>query len=288
MHHPGTHPELARWVAGLVARLRGELEARLGLELPSPLHVHLAPTDRHFEETVRALAGGRSPPAWAQAVAIPRAPALVIRLRGLQPAGSGSLATVLGHELAHAALWAVGPELPRWFEEGIAQWAAGERLEPLVRNRLAGMARGGTLPALQELERDFPPHAPEAQLAYQVALAFVDWLAERGGPERLRAVLGRAAAGAPFARAFEEVFGAPPRGYELVFREQLAAGFRWWVELARLEAVLALAALLAIAAFVRHRRRRRRLLAQMEQAERPPVQGGPAAREEQPQSPCPR
>jgi hypothetical protein len=275
IHHTQSDAGRAEATADLLAKVQAQVEAQLGLRVPLPIDVHLAPSERHFKDTMQALAGTQAP-AWAQAVALPHASAVVIKARTLTVVGGDSLEQVLAHELAHMAMWGVSRELPRWANEGLAMWAAGQTLGPRELNGIARMAKLNLLPELVELEANFPPHAAEAQLAYQLSFAYCAWLAETYGDAGLRSVLRRVDRGATFSSAFERGLGVPLRGTELVFRGRLAERYRLWMDVVSTEALFAFAALLVIAAFVRHRIRRRRLLQQMDEDEA--FEGGPHLR----------
>ncbi len=247
----------------LIDRLRSHVERRLGLPVPLPLEVVLAPTRRHFDRAVRTLTHGATPPTWSQAVAIPAASTIVIRARTLRATGGDRLEQVLAHELAHMSLWRTGDRLPQWAEEGLAMWVANERPSPHAFNTLARMAKLDTLPSLRELEHDFPEHTAQAQLAYALSAAFIDWVAKTYGAEKLGRMLALLDRGLAFEAAFERGCGAPLRGSEIVFRRWLAARYRLWRDVFTTEGLLALGALLTVLAFVRYRLRRRRWLRAM-------------------------
>ncbi|RME74032.1 MAG: hypothetical protein D6776_05980, partial [Planctomycetota bacterium] len=217
--------------------------------------------------------GGRDPPRWAIAVAIARAGAVVIHGPRLRAAAPMELDRTLAHELAHLALWRVERELPRWANEGLAQWAAREPIDPSVRNALARLARLGTLPDLSSYATSFPAHGEGAQLVYALAHAFIAWVAETYGEAGLRRWLRLLDEGLPPAVAFERGLGVPLRGAELVFRGRLAAQYNPWRDLASTEGLFIFMALLVLLAFARYRWRRRRLLAAMD-AESPPEETG--------------
>ncbi|MCU0626881.1 MAG: hypothetical protein MUF21_10430, partial [Gemmatimonadaceae bacterium] len=92
--------------------------------LPRPrarVLVMIAPDARTFRRWL-----GPGVPEWGAAVAIPSQSRVVVQGRA---AGStaGDPRVMLRHELAHLALHeALGELPPRWFDEGYAQYAAGE------------------------------------------------------------------------------------------------------------------------------------------------------------------
>jgi hypothetical protein len=265
-------------VAALVAADGRDVAARLGEPLPARLEVWLAENDAAFDRALARLAGGPPAPAWALAVAIPERDAIVIRAARLEVGTPNDIAVTLRHELAHLALWRAGPGLPRWLDEGLAEWASARRLTAGERNALGALARSGALPSLtQDLARDFPPHAERAQTAYLESLAFVDALARDFGEPSVRRLVAELEAGAPLPRAFERAFDAPLAGYETSFRAELARSYSVWQEIYERGSLFTLAALLVIIAFARTWLRRRRALRAMEEAERPPEPPAPPA-----------
>lgn len=93
---------------------------------------------------------------------------------------------VLEHETTHACLAMLG-EWPSWLHEGMAQRLSGEVLAPAMRAKLAGLARGGKLPKLEELRQGWSHLDSEhATLAYALALAAVDALYDNFGSDGVR------------------------------------------------------------------------------------------------------
>jgi hypothetical protein len=259
----------ARRAAAETREISDDIERRIGVAPPAPLDVHIAENDAAFNRIVGALAAGAEPPAWALAVAIPGAKAVVIRASRLQILTWNDLRPTLAHELAHLALGRVGP-IPRWFNEGLAEWAAGRRLSQEERTLLERLAHSGDLPSLEDLARSFPPHAAEAQVSYLVSLAFVESLADDLGARTVPELVRRIEAGEPFDRAFERAFDAPLRGYELTWRVRMAERYSLARDLWERASLLTVAAILVICAFIRYLFKRRKLLQSM-----PDLDSGP-------------
>jgi hypothetical protein len=256
---------LARGVRALFAESRALVEQRLGVSLGSPPPVLiLAPSDPEFARLHRELAG-HDPDEWALAVAITARRTVIVRANRIGQ-GSNFLAPTLRHELAHLALARVRVGLPRWFEEGTAEYATGEVLSRSEELDLAGGARFGALPPIDELAVSFPAHSDRAQRAYRLSLSFVRWIDERSKPEGLPALLKELARGATLDEAVERGTGLKLADAERAWHEELArkhsipeallhsSGF-WW----------GLVSLLAIVAAVRQRFIARRLARKMEQ-----------------------
>ncbi|MCB1019504.1 MAG: tetratricopeptide repeat protein [Acidobacteria bacterium] len=77
----------------------------------------------------------------------------------------------ISHELVHACLARRG-EWPAWFQEGVAQYVSGRRLDPQDRAALAELNRDGKLPTTGALTGSWARLDPRtAQIAYTTALA---------------------------------------------------------------------------------------------------------------------
>ena len=98
---------------GPLPGLRGE---------PPRATLTVAPT----REAMDALLGGRVPE-WAGAVAIPDRMEMIVPSGRFWPGSREEEVRTLRHEWAHLALAAeMAPlRIPRWFNEGYAEWAAG-------------------------------------------------------------------------------------------------------------------------------------------------------------------
>jgi hypothetical protein len=265
----------ARRTAAIAGAVAAEVAEKLGVAPPEPFEVVLAPSDAAFDREVARLGGRGVPPAWALAVALPDANALVVRTPRLEAFTDADLRPTLAHEVAHLALGALPERVPRWLDEGLAMWASGRTLGANERTTLERLARAKTLSSLEDIERDFPAYEDEAHLAYVESLGFVSWLAaEPDGEAHLRALVREVSAGMSFPRAFERAFGAPVHGAELVFRADTAARYSLIRDLTERGSLYTLVALLAVVAFVRYRRQRARLLAAMGEPPAPPQEYG--------------
>jgi hypothetical protein len=261
---------LAAQASELFASSLAAVEERLGARLgkPAPLLV-LAPNEAELRARVLAL-GGPRPPDWALAIALPPRRALVLRCDRLVQ-GENFLEPTLRHELAHLVLGEVarrsGERIPRWLDEGLAQYAERAVLTREQELELGAAARFGTLEPFSSLERDFPPHAREAQRAYEMSLGFVLWLDRK--PGGVRALVARLEAGASADEAIRSVAGEPRGEAAAEWALELAAKSSIVESLVRSSAFWwGALALLAVVAFARHAVVTRRLKRQMERRER--------------------
>ena len=98
------------------------------------------------------------------------------------------LQQTLRHEYTHAALHRLGPPLPTWVHEGLAQMVEGKDAE-FARRQLRG--RGEELPDLVTLAGDWTlwTDRGRVQLAYDYALSLCVFVGEEYGPTAYRLLL---------------------------------------------------------------------------------------------------
>lgn len=112
------------------------------------------------------------------------------------------------HELAHVAIdMARGAHpVPRWFNEGFAQYHANEWT--LENSELvARSAASGVLTPMTDLTRSFPSHHNSTNLAYAQSHHFIRMLADRYGEEVFANILAQVRAGETFSVAFSVATG---------------------------------------------------------------------------------
>jgi len=280
VHYARGAESLARRCRDLVATQRGEVERRLAVTLIGPMEVTVTRTRRGYVDAVRRLAGG-PPPDWSLAVAVrpfavagidPRsAGAVVIDATRTRPFTDQSLEKVVAHELAHLVLGQAAPGLWRWLDEGLAMWAADERIGVEASQELTLAARAGGLPKIAALTTTFPPHRSRAGLAYLVSLAIVRRVVATRGPGAVGVLLGGMHQGLSCEAAFARAAGRSAPKVEAEVLDELRATrsvLRAFVERAvTTGGVLSIAAIIAIVAFFRYRVWRRRRLREMAEEE---------------------
>jgi hypothetical protein len=223
--------------------------------LPRGVTVILAGDERSF----RRAAGGR-PPDWSAAVAVPALNRIVLPSFASDRARGNDPWRVVRHEWAHLALRQSLPGLrvPRWFDEGYAQWAAGWNRSEAWRLRLR-VALGRT-PPLDSLTFRFPGDRGSAQDAYLLSATTVEYLVEASGEDALRMFVERWAAGGRFDDALRQVYGVSTAQLEEDWRGWLKKRYGWLSVLANSSiAWLFLAVLIVILVRVRRGRDRERL-----------------------------
>lgn len=255
------------------------VESSLGLAIPPRPHAILAPTDDEFARRLRGLgADPAAVPADALAVAFAGRDVVVFRERGIAEGTAAGLEATLGHELAHLALGRVeaarGARLPRWLNEGLAEWASGRRPDRGEALSLASWAVHEELPSLEALTERFPPHGTGR--AYLVALGFVDWLDARHGGDGVRRLVSALQAGQPLDPALRAVTGLSLAEAEATWHDALRADYSLVEVLLHSVTVWSTIGVLALLAILRHLWVRRRLLRRLEAEDDRPGEVTPA------------
>ena len=255
----------ARAVATLDAV--GELPALGARGGSADLHVTLtvAPT----REVMDSLVGGRVPE-WAGAVAISERMEMIVPSGGFWPGSREEEVRVLRHEWAHLALaHELGRlRIPRWFNEGYAEWAAGSWRENGSLNLGLALAFGDT-PPLDSLVLGWPRDRVSAEVAYLLSASVIQYLVESSGVEGLEAFIAEWKRGSSFDGATRVVYGATPGQLETDWRGWVKRRYGWLVVISH-SAVFWTALVAALAAmFLVRRRYRREQMARLRAGEPP-------------------
>jgi hypothetical protein len=238
-------------------RVLETLEARPGLPglpdqgLPSRAVVFLAPDRLRWE----ALTGGE-PPHWGAGIAVPALRRIILPVFQTPWDGFRSEARTLRHEWAHLGLheYLEGLRIPRWFDEGYAQWAAGEwSAQEAWRLRVA--LAGGRAPPLDSLTLAWPAGRTDAEIAYLLGATAVEYLVQGSGSRGLEVFLERWREGGDFEDAFRRTFGITTGTFERQWLAHVKRRYGWLLMLAQSSFVWLF---LGLALFLLFRVRRRR------------------------------
>ena len=169
------------------------------------------------------------------------------------------------HEIAHIAVYrAAGKRrLPRWFEEGLAIFLAGEELVTRMETATAAMVFKD-LPTLATYEKRFPKASGEARLAYSVGSLFIAYLgAEHDFEANMPILFDSLRRGKPFHVAFERAMGRSLRDLESEWRAHLEGSTVWIATLSDGEIIWGLSSLLFVLVSVLAYRRKEAAIAAM-------------------------
>jgi hypothetical protein len=136
------------------------------------------------------------------------------------------LGETVRHELVHLVLHRHidSENLPRWLDEGTAQWASGgvgELLQPPDKSLLTRALRSNSLPVLSDLWGTHPYNRDDILLAYQMSKDFVEFLIKRYGIDTFRAFLGLLSSSVPFDNALIQSYGLSLHSLEAEWHKQI-------------------------------------------------------------------
>ncbi len=212
----------------VASRVLAVLDAERPLPgLPDSLPVGVVAVLPHGRRAFDLLAGG-SLPEWSAGIAIPSENVLVV------PSGEvGSLLQtegrrVLRHEWAHLGLhqYLTGLRIPRWFDEGYAQWASGG-WDAGQAWKLRILLALGRAPPLDSLSLDWPRDRASAEAAYLLGASAVSYLLGESGERGLRLFLERWRGGGSFEQALRSTFGVTSGQFEDDWRRYARENYGW-------------------------------------------------------------
>ena len=202
----------ARAVVALLERTAEELESRWGGEAPRGIEVILYPPGEFsrrtgFAEEIGGAFDGRIRIAFPQELT----------------EGGLTLEQVVRHETAHLYLHRLPGGLPRWLDEGLAQWVDGGERADWGERFLAGGGGAADI-GLGERERTAEHEAPAAWAGlYLHSYLFIRHLEEAHGRFRVDLLVRRLGRGVPVDAAFVAVYGEEPVGLDRAWRRTLRA-----------------------------------------------------------------
>ena len=192
-------------------------------DLPRDVIVFIAPDDAVFD----SLAGGYVPE-WGAAVAVPGLGRIVIPREGSRRTRGWTEARVLQHEWAHLGLHQSLPGLrvPRWFDEGYAEWASGG-WNPTQGWRLRVAFALGQAPPLDSLVLDWPRDQASADLAYLLSATAVEYLLGTSGERGMHLFLDAWRENGRFDESLKRVFGVTPGQFEEDWKRYVRKRYGW-------------------------------------------------------------
>lgn len=197
------------------------------------------------------------------------------------------LGSVLLHEASHLVLdnkfARTGATLPRWLDEGMAQFVSSDWDFDLSwaqqqKETMDAAVTAGRVVPLDGLDTLFAGGGSDVRLAYAESYSFVAYVAAAYGQRNLQRFLNAAAApGASIDGAARVTFGKGLADLELAWMASLRAGASWWVLLLDSSNFFvflwSFAALMVIVGFLITRYRRRRAYERLDDDEPYPPPG---------------
>lgn len=178
--------------------------------------------------------------------------------------GTGRLASierVVPHEVAHVMVArALGPQLgalPRWLNEGIAEYAAGEQASQVDPETLRAVGRGEFLP-LSHLDDALQGGGRPQSLSYAEAASVVHFLVAEKGERVIAELLAAVREQGDAPRAVNQITGWSEAELQAAWRRSVARRWRWPLLLQSPVLPFGLMVLIFIAGYLRYRRQRKR------------------------------
>ena len=249
IHHATVLKNAAREAAQFYRESKVELEGTFGWQYPLRPDIILVKNNNDFNKIT-----GKS---YIVALAIPRKKLIIIDYSKMGQ-GPYSFKKTMKHEVCHLMLHhhIPGAELPKWLDEGIAQWVSDGMIELLIhpkRQSLDDAVLAGKYIPLSELRYRFPQDRRSLWLAYEESKSMVAYIEKRFGREGVLNLLNHLKAGLDFDTAVYKNFSMSVDMLESSWQRQLkkrARIFRF-VATHMYEFIFILAALLTVAGFIR-------------------------------------
>lgn len=175
-----------------------------------------------------------------------------------------NLGNILKHELCHLLLHhhIRGVALPRWLDEGIAQWASDGISDILMHKKRSllnkAVFRDRLIP-LHTLQKGFPPDKESLSLAYEEGKSFVTYIISKFGKEGILTVLNYMRQGEDVDSAILKALSIPLRELKKKWHHSLRQRVTWFTYLSYhlYEILFSVGALITVYAFIRVIRRKK-------------------------------
>ncbi|MCF8060973.1 MAG: hypothetical protein K9M82_00515 [Deltaproteobacteria bacterium] len=263
--YPVHHLRSAEKILDLYPSVRGELEEHLRWSVtfhPTVILVADSGAFRQMTDQSNVVA-----------LAVSRGNLILIDLSAVDDDPSG-LRSSLEHELCHLLLHARIPKgsLPRWLNEGIAQWVSGGFSEVRLPRRGSvldqAVVSGRTIP-VEYLSASFHDDGRRLQLAYEQSLSLVQFLIDRFGVDTLLSLLESLAEGGTLEQALSKHGSLTMASLEEAWLEDLEDKLAWTTLLIGhlYEILFFLAAASLVVGFARHVKRKRAAMEALDDAD---------------------
>ena len=176
-----------------------------------------------------------------------------------------TLEATLKHELSHLFLHHLVEKggLPRWFNEGVAQWASSGMTEIIIgenKDLLKQATLSGRLIRIRDLAYGFPEDEKHLLLAYQESKSIVDFIDNEFGPDRIIRIITYLKKGDNIDTAIHKALSLTSYELEKRWHTYLRTKYTWFTYLSShlYQILFSLAALTSIYGFIMFFIRKRR------------------------------
>jgi len=249
IHYAPVLKNAAREAVQFYQESKVELEETFGWQYPLKPDVILVKNNNVFKRIT-----GYS---YIVALAIPNKKLIIIDYSKMGQ-GPFPFKKTMKHEVCHLMLHhhIAGGKLPKWLDEGIAQWVSDGMMELLMnpkRRSLEDAILAGRYLPLRDLIYRFPQDRQSLWLAYEESKSMVAFIEKRYGREGVLNLLNHLKAGQEFDEAVYKNFSVSVDALENTWQRQLKKRSRFFTFAAihMYEFIFVLAALLTVAGFIR-------------------------------------
>jgi hypothetical protein len=213
----------AQRIASEYSKNRNEVEAKLGWRLKGKPLVVLTGDSSAVQKIARNEL--------VTAFAMPEKNLIVIDYSKMDRTPF-DLRDTFRHELTHLLLHQniESPVLPKWLDEGVAQWASGGMADIMRAGEKALLQKAllsNRMIPLGEMSSTFPDSPAMLMLAYEESKSFVEFIVHRCGEEKLRLVLRDLADRKTVEQAFYENCGVRLEMLEQLWKKSLHKDYTW-------------------------------------------------------------
>jgi hypothetical protein len=165
-----------------------------------------------------------------------------------------SLETTLTHEFCHLLLHDHIPNIPRWLDEGLCQWASGgvdEIIYNLRQSQLNQASITGNFIPFESLDSGFPRSDQARILAYEQSRSFITYLARHFGEDKILELLDRMIHGEVIEEAFYNVYQIQFNQMEILWKQSFRKNLAWltYLSIHLYEILFVVGALLTVIGF---------------------------------------
>ena len=247
-------------IAEISAKVVSEQQQRLGRQYKlttRPLHIYIADNAKTYNQY-----SGTSSPVWS--VGLASDDRMLVKSPSFSRQTLKDFQQTLLHETVHLAV--EGIPLPVWFNEGFAQYEAGEftlHKRVLVSREFwhQDLMSFGTIENLMQM-----PQA-KAEIAYAQSVAMVDYLIEYFGIGLVSKCLLYAGEYQDFEKGFQNAFLMDTQRFQQHWRQHAIKSYRLYILLDQQNLIWIIAPILLIIGFILTRIRRKKILKGWEENE---------------------
>lgn len=245
---------VAEKTAGIYPDLKAELEEMMGWDIDFKPVIVLIKDNSTFQK----MSGS----CLIVAYALPDQGVIVVDYSRMMT-DPFTLEATIKHELCHLLLHnKIGSErLPRWLDEGVAQWASGGLADIVMEKRsiLSEAFRQNRLIGLKYLSGGFPDDGSMLMLAYAESKGFTEYMAKTGGARGILSLLNLLKDGEDIDSAIIKTFSVSFQELERGWHEDMEKSAIWIAILINnlYEVLFSLAALALVYGFFRAWRKKR-------------------------------